>query len=252
MNPIPPLVHDLMWQIAEEGDLAAIREFESRYPDYVPELEKRIALVRQMRLARPNSPPPRFAPRIATARNPWPRSAWAAVGFLAASLAIATVLVVTRPAPSPVGRTTVGQTAGGGTSQPTAIPWGPREVPVQPDAGTGTQQPGQTSPPIVPASPFDKMVELDSGGVMLSQAIQSVASQASLRLSIAPLFEDKEIEAHYSGLTAKQVLDDLGQNFGFTLVIQQGNEALIVPALDPSRPPTNLPNESYSLPAEGG
>lgn len=250
MNPIPPMVQDLIWQIAEEGDLDAVREFETRYPDFVPELHKRMSLVRQMRLARPNSPTPRFElPSTRSARG-WPRSAVAVVGLLGASLVFATVMFVSRPAPRANPAAGSVESPGESEDQPTVQPWGPREVPIQPQAGSGEPSSTQAPPPNTPVSAFEKTVELDSSGTMLSQAIQSIAAQAGLRLTIAPLFEDKEIEAHYSGLTAKQVLDDLGQNFGFTVVVQQGNEALIVPALDPSRPPVNIPNDSYSLPTE--
>lgn len=252
MSKVPPLVEDLIWQIAEDGDPQAVLEFERRYPEFVPELEKRMAMVRQIRLARPSSPDLRFAPRPAPVRGPWPRTAWAAVGLLGASLAFATFMAV-RPKPAPVKPGPAGITANSGSSQePTGTVWGPRDVPIEPGAGSGGQQAQQPPPTQAPASPFDRPVTLDSSSIMLSQAIVSIATQARLRLDIAPLFEDRAIEAHYTGLTARQVLEDLGQNFGFSLVVQQGNEALIIPALDPNKPPTNLPNDSYSLPSDQG
>jgi hypothetical protein len=243
----PELVDELMWRVAESRDPQAQAEFVRRYPDFASELARRVAMVQSLRGARPAAARPRFAYRAPSPPAPWPRSAWAATGILAAGLAAATLALVPRGSPMPESRDAPPVVA---PSRATALPGTSGTVGEPgPYRATETAAPPPARPS-EPPSPFERSVSLDFDRVMLSQAVQAVAQQARLVIEVAPGFEDQEIEAHYAGVTAKQALDDLGQNFGFTVIVQQGNEGLLVPALDPNRPPTTVPEGSFSLPSE--
>jgi hypothetical protein len=250
MNRIPKVVDELMWRVAESADPEAAREFGDRYPGFVGELERRIAMVDSLRGSRPRTSTPRFAYPSAPVSQGWPRSAWAVSGALAAALAFAAFLSV-RPPERPVQPPEAPTATTAGRAQPSPTRGSSMEG-VVPDAAAGGQpQPYQPAPPArtAPASPFETLVSLDASSIRLSQAIQAIAQQASLVIEVAPGFQDETIEARYAGVTAKQALDDLGQNFGFTVIVQQGRNALLIPALDPNRPPASLPDGSYSLPS---
>lgn len=244
MRP-PKMVDELMWKVAESGDPAAQEEFERRYPDHAAELARRIAMVDSLRGARPKAVPPRFVRTPQPAGPGWPKSAWAVSGALAAGLAVAATFVFRPPAPRvpepPPAKATPVATGG---PVPASAGLGGEPVP----KNGAAQNPPVQAPP-APPSPFERLVQLDADRIRLSDAVRQIASQAQLVIEVAPGFEDQEIEAHYAGVTAKQALDDLGQNFGFTVIVQQGNQGLLVPALDPNRPPVSVPEGSFSMPA---
>lgn len=252
MTPIPPEIDRILWATAESRDPRAYEEFAERYPTYRNELVERVALIRGLRAARParEAPPLRLTP----APRPSPRHrtlSFALAGVFVASLAFATVTTVQNWSSPPT------------KDPPPAIITGSGFKP-DPDASHSAPKPNglnampknlRTDEPSLqpPASndPFERLVTIDSEKVRLSVLIKTIAAQARLRLTVAPGFEDQDVDARYLETSARLALEDLGQNFGFSLVVQQDNEALIIPTTDISKPPITVPDGNYSEPSEG-
>src|SRR5436309_489900 len=108
-------IDKLMWVLAESGDRSAIDDFESRFPDLKFELAKRVAMLRNLRGAKPAvaaSIRPAFQPRASNGsvslRKPWAVggmllgfAALAAASYYVTSMAMAPRAPKTQPAYNP-------------------------------------------------------------------------------------------------------------------------------------------------------
>lgn len=255
MNKIPAEIDNLMWAAAESGDPRAVDEFGQRYPAYRSELVKRVAMVRSLRTARPWVDAPPFRPS-AHVQHRQPRRSWALVaagGLAFATVAFASIATWQRTFPA-THRTAM--------VEPIAVskPDLPHAKAVQPHESTGEMHvvpkdvPNDvpTNPePIVAIAPFERPVTVSHERVSLVGLMRELALQARVKLIVAPGFQDQMVEARYAGVPFLQAMQDLGQNFGFTPMVQGDNEILAIPALDPSKPPVTVPQGSYSEPLDG-
>ncbi len=232
MKHIPPELDGLMWTLAENPDARALDEFGERYPTYRAELGKRIALVRTFRGARPHEPKsaPRFSPR------PAPRPAWRPVPVLAGLAALLTL---------------------GFAGYWGAVKLAPRNVerppdvvaanvdPVQlPDNGgvvyqdkPQAQQPpmGDTAtPPNAPlATPaLDQTQDLRVDNTFLQSAIQLLAEGSGYTVLFAPGMPNPTISTDYRSTRAKDILADLGREYGFTIFEEGNGQLLAIPAVN--------------------
>ncbi|MBS1714434.1 MAG: hypothetical protein JST30_08880 [Armatimonadetes bacterium] len=231
---IPPEIDDALWSVAESSDPRAIEEFGNRYPAYKAALVERVRLVRRLRSSRPAGevPPMRFRPIPARTSKRWP--VFAVGGLMFATLAWGTVAKLSAPAHGPSVESTAAATGlpsngptKDGRSTPLSLAPGDKKVEQAPDLAD--REPVQ--PPMA-EDPFERTVTLDHEKVRLTSLLKEIAGQAKLKLEVAPGLEDVEVEARYASMPAKDVLRDLGDNFGFTVMVQEGAHALVIPALD--------------------
>lgn len=243
---IPFEIDDLMWQLAEADDAKALEEFSQKHPDYVPEMTKRLGIVRGLKGSKPVSavkPRARFMPSRNVAPQPAIPGYVLGVVMLAlvAGAAFATVGVM-RYLDSKKPVTIVRDNR---PSQPITQPQQNNPAPPK----TTPQNPPDTNNQTVqaPPSPFDTPVTVVSSKTGLKDALADIAGQAGIQLQLAPNFPDIEITIDYRGVPARQVLDDMGRNFGFTVFKQTENTGLVIPAVEPGMDkvqPRQLPGTS--------
>ena len=252
---IPPEIEEALWTVAESNDPRAVEEFGARYPAFRQELVQRIQMVRRLRASRPSSEAPamRFRPAPMRASRRWP--AFALGGLLFASLAWGAVSITSG------GRATTHrpQTEEAVTALQDTAPERGRTSGLSLAPGDKTQQAVPDAPqtkvqevPEAPAAdPFERPVSVDFERTRLTAVLREIGRQAKLRLEIAPGLEDIEVQARYAHMSAKEALRDLGDNFGFTVVVQEGEHALVIPALDDRERPTggSVPPGAGSGPA---
>jgi hypothetical protein len=252
MKQIPQDIDRTLWAIAESNDVRAIDEFGERYPAYKAELVARINLVRTLKADRPYREAPYLHLPQRGARQPrFGRGVGLALaGAVMATLAFATIVTVkpwSRPAappqqaPVPIDVTPPKRDTG---DLKVDERW------VMPKHGQDSQEPLKQEVKSEPATPMERLVQIDRENVKLSQVLNEIAQQSKLRIEVAPGTEDVLVSAKYLGVSAQDALTDLGQNFGFTPVQQEENHILIVPALDPSRSPVTVPQGSFSEPSD--
>ncbi|MBS1722114.1 MAG: hypothetical protein JSS66_03795 [Armatimonadetes bacterium] len=254
MTKLPPEIDRLIWALAETNDSRAIEEFGERYPAYREALVERIKLVRRLRAAKPTREVPGWNYHPAPSQPRYSRGLGLVLaGAALASLAFATVTTLDRFVFHKQQPTESTKTGGPPPIQPYDGPSHPVkpsteviEPSVAPKGGTGqVGQAGETK-----ADPFSKLVTVDHEHIKLSQLIKEIALQAGLKLEVAPGLTDDVVAAKYIGVPAIEALQDLGQNFGFSVHIEHDDGALLIPAIDPSKPPVTVPNGSFSEPAE--
>lgn len=250
MKDIPQDIERTIWAIAESNDPRAIDEFGVRYPAYKSELVERIQLVRSLKASRPMKEPPRLnLPQKQPSRSFGRGFSLVLAGAAVFTVAVATVITINAKQPAKQEKPYVSEERTNALMQDQRVAkqGGPikqegSEV-VNPETNT-------TEASKAPLGPFERLVQLDHKEARLSNVIREIAQQARLSLDFAPGFEEQTIAARYVDVPAKEALDDLGQNFGFTVMIQEGNKAIVVPAIDPSRPPVTVPDGSFSEPKE--
>lgn len=248
MSKVPPEIDRLLWATAESGDPRAVEEFGERYPAYRTELVERVKMVRSFRAARPHAEAPVFRPSMELTRRRSPRGWVFAAGALAfASFAFASVATwrhFNNAAPQPAQTTNSWSNPAKDSSQPEVARPGDT-MHVIPKTGSG---PVVAKDPEAPVTPFERVVSASHEHIGLVQLLRELGAQAKVRIDIAPGFENQIVEARYLGLPLMQVLEDLGQNFGFTATVQDETSVLVIPAIDPSRPPVTVPDGSFSAP----
>jgi hypothetical protein len=229
---VPREIDELMWAVAEDGRESTIDQFNSRYPEFEGELEKRRHMVGSLKGSRPHAELPRFVPRQQV-RSFGP-SRLVVVGVAALVLAsvtlatYATMQIVNgkRSAPAPVDGPEI-------VFNPPQFDNDP--IPVEPDKSTAPMQPDEVQP-LQETSQVNDIymgrITIQSSDVSLEQAIKDMVAQAGLYVTIAPGFEDKRIRVSFVEQPLFDVLQELGQHFGFTAFKQGSAEILIVPALD--------------------
>lgn len=243
MSQVPAEINDLMWQIAESMDDAAIEQFVERYPDYRAELMSRLTMVRGIKGSRPVqvSSKSRFLPspqRLNTAPPRW--AAFTAVVFLVAAGVFATLgtlrFIESQNEPAAIA----------GTGDLKNITAGPSQNTIQqqaPPINEGSD-PANNQPPLQAISAMDKPVTIVAKNISLDSALNDIAMQAGIRLESAPGMPDIIIALDFREVPALEVLKALGSSFGFTPMIQTPTSALLIPARDPSSATGQLPGQA--------
>ncbi|MDX2064367.1 MAG: hypothetical protein SFX74_01360 [Fimbriimonadaceae bacterium] len=242
MKRIPEEIDSLMWGIAESGDPSAVDQFAVRYPQYEAEMRKRIALVSGFKRAKPKTDPvrsvPKFSPRreIAEPRASWTPAAWA-IGLSLAALGVASFTAFSLFGPKPTrDRPPVVADQG---NQPEVKPWGsnPRPdvaPPISPVDGMRTEPNPRDVPPLRTGEPaYLRPTSVHIAKAKLADALALIGAQSGLEVVVAPGFPDVEVTVDYDGLSAIQILQELGRDYGFTAFDQGNGSVIAVPATDP-------------------
>lgn len=241
MSKITPEIDQLMWAVAEDGDPKAALDFSRRFPEYAAELDKRRAMVRSLKGAKPHGMTvesrPLFAPAktVKTVSNP--AALRLAYGFGLAALGLAVFLITSSLSrgPAPI------------EPAPTAVavvspsPVAPNPVPEATPTPTNTPAPRPQTPPAPYLVPQDFVLQ----DVSLIVALQMIGAQSGLTVEIAPGFPDVSVRKVFQQQTAVEVLRALGAEYGFTAFEQEPGKVLVVPARDPNnQDPIGEPGEA--------
>lgn len=235
MKGVPNDLDQLMWSIAESGDVAAADDFERRFPEWKVELESRIAMVRGLKHAKPASRPvtpeiPRFVPKPKPAQAPQ-RMGWVVALSATAVLAFSTFIYVYLKPPEPVPIQTTEPTA---KTQSTTDDWTTDELPSEPQAanpsasGAGSQPQPQTPPPVT--MPWEHRHDLAIEGAPLVDVLSLIGDVTKLKVEIAPNMPNPTVTVTYTQRTGMEMLNELGRQYGFTALDQGKGSVLIVPA----------------------
>ncbi len=237
---IAPDLDALMWKIAEDFDLPAAEDFQSRFPELKGELATRMSMVRGLRQSRPEAKAtevvvPRFVPREPTVVNR--RAQFVVVGMATlAVLAFGSYVVVANlpknaPKPAMISVAPDHPTVGSPNStQPETM----NETPVK-----GTEPEPETSKPrpVDPVvMPWDKPQSVAIADAPLIDVLNMIGMTCKLQLEIAPKMPNPTISVQYSNKTGMDMLKDLGNQYGFTPLAQGDGRVLIVPAVPFTNP----------------
>jgi hypothetical protein len=242
MKRIPEEIDSLMWSIAESGDEAAHDQFAIRYPQHAAEMRKRMAMVNGLKRAKPKSDPVRAVPKFSPRRDlPEPKPAWTpaawAIGLSLAALGVASFTAYSILGPKPDSRprnVTVNTDRG-----PQVQPWGdnprPKIVPpISPNDGMRTEPTDRDVPPVRNSEPaYLRPTSVHIAKAKLADALALIGAQSGLDVVVAPGFPDVEVTVDYDGLSAIQILQELGRDYGFTAFDQGNGSVIAVPAIDP-------------------
>lgn len=242
---VPDHLEELVWQVADANDPVLDADFETRYPDFAAEMRARRALTARMKAMRPAEESiPEFKPREKSDAPEWrERAIWAAAASLVAISVVAAsfgaAAYIFRPQPSEPAK-----------SEPPVVVVNPpaaepkQEQTTAPPVQQADPPPAIQDPPPAPETPFDRLITLRMEQASLSQVLSEVARLAGLSLDTAPGMPDPIIEANYTDSTAREVLKDLGRNFGFTALEQGRSSVLVIPASSrPSGPAATPPGQ---------
>ena len=253
----PPEIDSLMWQLAESEDAAALEQFGEKYPDYKVEMTRRLKMVRGLKGARPEKAAKnrdKFmpSPRMRSYGSPRWVMPVVVLGVLG-SVVFATIGTM-RFVDS------LGKKQGSESNEPVSGLVGSgldqEQLKVGQGNSTTMEQETQAEPlkPQVPPTPFDTRVTVVASRIRLSDALQDIAAQAGVSLEWAPGMPEIEIAVDYRDVPAKDVLQHLGNTFGFSAVPQSTRSALLIPAVDRNRenPVPNVGSSSEAgLPVPG-
>jgi len=238
MKKIPADLDALMWTITEDNDMAAIDDFERRFPQFKGELATRIAMVRGLKQSRPAvrtvAPIPRFVPRDSgpPAANRRSVFAVAMLGGLAVVALGAYAVVANLPKPTPVL-----------VPKNEVIHTQPEQDPNENAVGNMDREPGALNPtnpgtstnPSV-AMPWDKPQSVSITDAALIDVLKLIAETCGLRIELAPNMPNPVVSVRYTNRAGMDMLKDLGRQYKFTPLEQGQGEVLIVPAVEFTSP----------------
>ena len=236
---LPHDIDQLMWTVAESGNATARDDFERRFPELKNELLKRSSMLDGLREARSLHvlPPARPAFRPAAHRSaPFYRGKVALGLSLLAGLALASAgyMAIFGDHPAPAGA--IGKytprpcraAAAKAAAQQATIPHyatdGPRS--------TISNPPAVTNPNLDDARPMRKCMVPQSVSlkqVQLSVAINWIAKNSGLTVEPAPDLPNPTVDVDYKGRGGLEMLKDLGQQYGFTVMEDGENKVLLIP-----------------------
>ncbi len=236
----PSHLNDAMWRLAEAQDQAAIQEFIAKHPECEAELLSRVGMVQGLKGSKPShKASKRFLPSPKTL-SPEPNRLLSVglVAFLVAAGVFAT-LGTLRFIESKNGQTTV---VTPDQLRPIRAENGPGLTPHQPNPTINQPRPDENPvPPLQAVDPFERPVTIVAKNISLEAALNDIAVQAGITLESAPGMPEAMVEIDYRETPAMQVLEALGQTFGFTALRQGQSTALLIPARDPQGNPNPLP-----------
>lgn len=227
---------DLMWRLIDSEDSQAMADFRNRYPAHAAELDKRIKAVEALKAARPEAVAPLWQPTRSAPRAP-SRALALALGF-ASCLALGAAFFARMQAQDSSQKATSAAERPSTLKVPlrerSAIPQ-PRQPTLETTPQIAEPPPAASEPPPRAEKGMRGIVEVRRDGARLTSVIQEVAQKAGIRAIFAPGFEDITVAVAYGPTPAIDVLKDLGDNFGFTVLEQGPEEVLVIPAVDPDR-----------------
>jgi hypothetical protein len=232
VKKIPADIDQLMWSVAESGDVKAVDEFEQRFPDFKIELAKRLMMVRGLRGAKETSTGKRTIPEF--------RPKQQETGFRAYPVRLAAgllVLVFLAGLSYTITRSLLQA-----QHEPTNTvktddegqPWSPEHV-FSPQPEPERSVAVATNPQEELPAEYRNKISLTIDGAPLDQVLAMVAEAAKLQLDIAPGMNNPTVAMAYQNVTGIAILEDMGKQLGFTPFYQGNGKVLIVPAVDPKR-----------------
>jgi hypothetical protein len=247
---IPPDQSEKLWQLTESQDAKAIEAFLKKHPEFKAEFQARSKMITGIKGSRPiqkKTSKERFMPSpkpLSIGPNRWAAALAASVLIFGAVFATVGTLKYIENKTSPQKPLTIGEvqdlTSSTGTPRPQQkLPPIENNPPVINDP-TAVQ-------PLQATRAIDRPVTIVAKAISLSSALNDIGLQAGVRLNSAPGMPDPEITLDYRDVPAIKVLQSLGQQFGFTPMIETQNSILLIPARDPNTPSDNqLPGFSGS------
>lgn len=240
MRRPPPEIDQLLWLVAESSDPAAVRDFEQRFPDYMLELGKRTAMVRDLQVARQHLPSraavPRFqVPRSAPSLRPQ-RIVWALSAAMIATAGIAaffTARHLMAPPVQPEGSTVVRNQISPEPNSVVFVEPGKQPGPIPDTAGSTLE----TAP--ANAQPTHLLpISYQKNNVRLETALDEIAKQCGLIVEVGPGLANIEIDVSFVELTGAAMISALGSKYGFTVFDEGNGTLLVIPTVDKSAPAT--------------
>ncbi len=240
---IPPDLSEKLWQLTESQDAKAIEAFLKKHPELKSEFNARSKMINGIKGSRPEQSKAskgRFMPSPKPlSSGPNRLGAAVAATILVAGAVFATVgtLKYIENTTAPQKPLNINQvhnmTAGGdGTPQPK------QELPLIENNPPVANDPASVQP-LEATRAVDRPVTIVAKSIKLSSALNDIGLQAGIRLNSAPGMPDPEITLDFRDVPAIQVLQSLGQQFGFTPMTESQNSVLLIPARDPNSPNNN-------------
>lgn len=239
MKSIPVEIDELMWGIAEAGDLDAIRQFESRHPDYKYELNRRVKSVEALRKEGKSFSKEIPIFKTTEVRPPNFRPVFIGAGAICLLLLIPALWVAfsnRTPAPQPAPQIVVlpNPNLSPSESKPEQTQVQPQPIqqtnPVDPNQ-VAQNPPVNSSPPPV-AEPTEKRTSMKLSGASLHSAIQLIAEAGGFRITIAPELHNPDVSIDYQDKTVMEMLRELGQEYAFTVLADGEKELIALPLKD--------------------
>ncbi len=237
MKRIAPDIDRLMWTIAETRDMKAAEEFDERFPDLKFELAKRMTLVRSLKTAKKSgsSTIPAFTPKARLTPTPRSMATYAVAGVALVALAFgsyaATANYLAHRQSQPVKQEIkLSSNASGMPNQQSGtqnemhgvLPPNQR----QPDVNRIIDNPVTTNARETDATPL--IAAFSFSDIPLQTVLRYLEKEAKLTFEFAPQLPNPNVSVDYHGLTAKQILLDLGHRYDFTPFDEgEGNMLLV-------------------------
>lgn len=231
MKRIAPDVERLMWLIAEDRDPRAIADFEARFPDLKADLAKHFSMVKGLKKAGKKIPPhqiPRFTPRYETRTIGFNRTVAFALAIVVTIVAVGAFSIaayVLQPSPKPPAPP---PDVVVNPPKPPATVYTPPPKTIVPSPETGAGSSPQTER-VAADDPLLSPITLKVDHAPLVAAIEMVCRQAKLSADVGPGLSTADVSLDYEGEPAMQVLQDLGQKWGFTPLADERGKVLIIP-----------------------
>lgn len=254
MKRLPKELDELMWELAERDDAAALDEFVQRNPDLRSEMAQRLRMVRELRDAKPTAAASRFSPTPRRAGPP----RWAFVAVGAATLAA--VAFAGYGAVQLLGFGTKDEPVAQAEPQVQAQPFTPAPqpapTPVSP-APRVEDLPFDAVPPVMEVDPFTRPITIVFEEIALHDALRAVGMAAGMEVTLAPGLPNPAIVIDYREKPTQEVLRDMGDVFAFTAVPEGSDRCLVLPVVEGASatseaPRRASPHAAYYDPERGG
>ena len=230
---LPPDIDRLAWSVAESNDPRLRREFAARHPEYAEEMERRATLVDDR-----GHIPAHAASGIALPVRRGAVPTWAVVlaGVSVGAIAIAALLprpgvVVHSEIDTAVRTMRVPPESGGISAEQSTTNAKPQDIPPVSSA----------SPDLAPAAPKTTSLRLE--GTALHDALALIAAAGNLTIRVDPEIPDPEVRQNLTNLTPRQMIDQLGGEYGFRIVEEAPGSLVLVPLGEPGNAPDHAANE---------
>jgi hypothetical protein len=235
LKNIPTEVDELMWGIAESGDINAVEQFHSRHPQFSDELLRRVRSMDALRKAgqEPKREVPVFRPKQTAPVNTRPLF-W--VAGLAGAIVLASLgyaFVQNKNELPPVVKNTIveGTVSQNFNPAPPITTPAPNPQPVEPNIPERSQDTNIPNPSqVVEPNEGKTTVKLESS--TLHAAIQLIAASGGYAVTIAPGLPNPDVRINYEELTPIDMLRELGKDYAFSVLPDGEKELLVLPMKD--------------------
>lgn len=228
---LEPEIEELIWELAENpDDIESHNEFVRRYPQHREALAERVAMVKELRQSKPEEAPEEiFVPSPGKPRvEPNRFAIAAATTIFTACLGFAIFGAVQLYKAKQNDRLVFVESSAGADAAVSA--------PATEDAASSEMADMAAPPSAAPADRFKQQVNINASSAPLSTVLDMVARQAGVRIDSGNNFPNPTVNANYTNASALSVLQDLGRNFGFQVIVQTSSDALLIAnsAYDPN------------------